>query len=95
MSETHQVSVQLLGERFTLQTEETPEHVHAMAALVSGRIQQLRDLGENDKLRLALLAALMLADDKTTGDKARDATLDELETDVRALISALSDDDDA
>jgi len=57
------VKVVLLGKAFTLQTDEDEAHVQRVAALVDGRLHELKQRLSLPEASLALLTALTLADD--------------------------------
>jgi cell division protein ZapA len=58
------VKVTLLGRAFTVQSDDDEAHVQKCAALVDGRVADLKSrVGAQPDLTLTLLAALTLADD--------------------------------
>jgi cell division protein ZapA (FtsZ GTPase activity inhibitor) len=56
------VSVTIYGQRFTVNTEESPERVEALAAKVDSLMRMIASRGYNDSNRAAILASLHLAD---------------------------------
>ncbi len=56
------VKVTVMGKTFTMQTDEDEAHVQRVARLVDGRVAELRQKQAPEAM-LAVLAALMIADD--------------------------------
>lgn len=62
--ESHRVEIEILGQRLVLRSAAPPEYVRGLAAYVENTLRQLRPQGgTEDPVRLALLAALALADE--------------------------------
>ncbi len=60
----HVVRVRIVGEEYTLRTDEEPEHVVAVAAYLDNAIQRVADAGAPLELnRAAILAALQITDE--------------------------------
>ena len=79
------VRITLLGQTFTLRTDETDAHIQSVAALVDERLRELQDKGAPRGQNLGLFAALTLADE-VIKSRARDAAH---RGEVRAQIAAL------
>ena len=79
------VKVMLMGKAFTLQTDEDEAHVQRVAALVDGRIGEIRQRAAMPETSLALLAAMTIAGDL---DKER-AQNARLRADLRNRAEAL------
>lgn len=82
----HVVKVRIVGEEYTLRTDEEPEHVVAVAAYLDNAIQRIANAGavlEPD--RAAILAALQITDEllklRETASQSDDA--------LRALSSEI------
>ncbi|MCI0549298.1 MAG: cell division protein ZapA [Candidatus Rokubacteria bacterium] len=64
MSELHRVDVEILGQRLTLRSEASPEHVRRLAGFIEGRVQEIRGDGPSpDPLKLLTLATLDITDE--------------------------------
>lgn len=57
------VRIQLLGQTYTIRTNETDEHIAEVKAMLDGRFDELRGRGAPADQALAVLTALTLADD--------------------------------
>ncbi len=79
------VRISLLGQTFTLRTDETDAHIQAVAAMVDGRLRELQSQGAPGDKTLGLFAALTLADELL---KCRDRAT-AVDQRVRAQIASL------
>jgi len=60
----HRVTVDILGEEFTIRGDADAEYIASVARLVDSRMKELRSSNKNmNKNRLAVLTALNLADE--------------------------------
>ncbi len=59
----HSVEVQLLGQRMALKADEDPKHVERLVGYVKRKVDELSANGPISSQKLALLAALNIADD--------------------------------
>jgi cell division protein ZapA (FtsZ GTPase activity inhibitor) len=59
----HSVEVQLLGQRMVLKAEEDPRQVERLVSYVKRKIDELSASGPISSSKLAVLAALNIADD--------------------------------
>src|SRR5262245_61059035 len=57
------VEVEVWGQRFVLRSEKSAEEVRQIAAYVDHRLRQVAEQGRTGLLRLAIMAALTVADD--------------------------------
>jgi hypothetical protein len=80
------VRIELLGATFSIQTDESPEHLSELVAMVKKRIQLVQSqTSSTDPLKVAILASVMLADEL----QARPAT-----PPLRPIGEPFSDDDE-
>jgi hypothetical protein len=80
------VRIEILGAAFTIQTDETPENINNLVALVKKRVQLVQtQTNSTDTLKVAILASLMLADEL----QSRPAT-----PPLRPIGEPFSDDDE-
>ena len=64
MSDPKAVSVEIFGQRYPIRSELDPEYVRRLATYVDGKIRAAGDSAPSgDPVRLAVLAALNLADE--------------------------------
>ena len=64
MSEPKSVSVEILGQRYPIRAALDPEYIRRLAAYVDGKIRAASDSApSSDPVRLAVLAALNIADE--------------------------------
>jgi cell division protein ZapA len=59
----HRVEIEILGQRLVLRSAAPPERVRELVAYVKQTIKQLRPEGTEDPAKLAVLAALAIADE--------------------------------
>lgn len=62
-TEKHSVEVQILGQRMVLKADEDPRHVERLASYVRRKVDEAAARGPISSSKLALLAALNIADD--------------------------------
>lgn len=75
--EITRVTVKILGEDYVLRGDSSPEHIRQVARLVDDRMQSIAGTHPRlDLARLAMMAALSLADDllKQSGSDSRNST---------------------
>jgi cell division protein ZapA len=83
------VPVEIFGQTYAIRSGSEPEHVEALAARVDAEMREVsRSGGAVDSVRIAVLAALNIADECA---RLR-ASLDELETEVRRKTESLARD---
>ena len=86
MTTKHSVRVQILGEEYSLRTDEDPEHTRAVAAYVDAAIRRVVDTGAVvEPHKAAILAALQITDELF---KSR-ATDDETAARIQSLAGEL------
>ena len=59
----HSVEVQLLGQRMVLKADDDPKHVERLVSYVKRKVDELSANGPISSQKLAVLAALNIADD--------------------------------
>jgi cell division protein ZapA (FtsZ GTPase activity inhibitor) len=89
MTAPARVEFEILGQRFTLRSEAPPEYVRELVALVERTIGELREQGNQDPLKLAVLAALYVADELLRAREARSQEAGETVRRVGALVELL------
>ncbi len=86
MAETNRVEVEILGQKYTIRSEATPQYVRELAAHVEKRAKDLRSGGAgNDPVKLLALAALYITDELF---RTRDEQ-EEVDKETGARLSAL------
>ncbi|HAN32216.1 MAG TPA: hypothetical protein DCQ06_11510 [Myxococcales bacterium] len=88
------VRIALLGQTFTLRTDETDEHIQAVAALVDERLRELKAQGAPTDRTLGLFAALTLADELLKARERSEAIDERLRAQIELLDRALDEDHD-
>ena len=83
------VRITLLGQTFTLRTDESDAHIEAVAALVDQRLRDLQGKGVPNGHNLGLFAALTLAGDLLKCQQQRADQLAIVQTQIRDLEAAL------
>ena len=64
MAEKSRVEVEILGQKYTIRSDEAPEYVRELAAHVDRRAREIQGSGPaQDPVRLLALAALYIADE--------------------------------
>ena len=83
-SDAHRVEFEILGQKITVRSEETPEYVHRLVAYVEARLREVGGDGVDPVRRLAL-AALYVTDElfRLRDERSR------AEGDVHARVDAL------
>ncbi|MCO4762030.1 MAG: cell division protein ZapA [Myxococcales bacterium] len=85
------VRISLLGQTFTLRTDETDAHIQSVAALVDVRLKELQAQGAPGDRTLGLFAALTLADELLKC-RERSAALDgRIRSRIEAIESVLGE----
>ncbi len=86
----HAVKVSILGEEFTIRSDETPEHTRAVAEYVDRAIKQvLNSSAVIETHKAAILAALQITDQLfkiKQSHSSLDAELDTLSAEVRRWL---------
>jgi cell division protein ZapA (FtsZ GTPase activity inhibitor) len=71
MSKTNRVEFELLGQKYTIRSDATPEYVRRLVAHVEKTIKQIQAGGApQDPQKLAVLAAFYIADELFRGRDA-------------------------
>jgi cell division protein ZapA len=64
MTESHRTEIEILGQRYTIRSEASPDYVRELAAYVDARVKEIRGDGPGqDPVKLLALAALYIADE--------------------------------
>src|SRR5262249_29345817 len=64
MAEKNRVDVEILGQKYTIRTEASPEYVRELAGYVEQRVREIRGDGPaQDPVKLLALAALYITDE--------------------------------
>jgi cell division protein ZapA (FtsZ GTPase activity inhibitor) len=72
--EKRQLRIEVLGTSFTIQSDESPEHLARLSAYVKARIEEVKGrYSFADPLTIAVLAALNIADDMFKSREGRSA----------------------
>jgi len=88
MADMNRVEVEILGQKYTVRTESSPEYVRTLAAHVEQRATEIRGGGTGqDPTRLLALASLYITDELF---RLRDERV-EAERDTSARLGALRD----
>jgi len=92
MSDTRVVHVEIHGQRYAIRSELAPQYVAELAALVDEKMQLAsRELTTTDTLRVAVIAALNIADElvRTRSDsRGAEGTLRARAADIERIIDA-------
>ena len=80
------VRIQLLGQTYTIRTNETDEHIAEVKAVLDGRFDELRGRGAPADQTLAVLTALTLADDLVKARQSEARLRGELLQSVDAIM---------
>ncbi len=89
MTNTARVEFELLGQRFTVRSEASPEYVRELVAHLERTIRELQDEGNQDPLKLALLAALYITDELFRVREAQSHEAGDAARRVGALVQLL------
>jgi cell division protein ZapA len=64
MSEAQRIEIQVLGQRYTIRSQASPDHIGRLVAFVEERVRQIRGDGPaQDPVKLLSLAALDITDE--------------------------------
>lgn len=90
MSDLNRATVSILGESYTIRGEAEPGYIAEVAELVDARMRELRAASPQiPKARLAVLAAINLADELLQARRGKEAF--EVERRTKQLISLLDE----
>ena len=82
------VNITLMGRTFSVRSNDKPEQVEAAAALVQGRIDEIRQLGTTVASdRLLSLVALNLAGELLSREESQSQDVDGLLAELDAVVS--------
>jgi cell division protein ZapA len=83
-------TVNIYGQRYTVRSDDDPEHVERVAAYLDGRMREVaRASSQVTSLRVAILAALNITDELFREREARSEGSDEIHERARRLASEL------
>jgi cell division protein ZapA len=85
MAEKQRVDIEILGQKYPIRSEATPEYVRKLAAYVDGRAREIRgDSASQDQVRVLALTALDMADELfRLRDERRDQAVDHKDLSAR------------
>ena len=64
MTDKNRVEVEILGQKYTIRTEASPDYVRGLAAHVEQRVREIRgDAAAQNPVKLLALAALYITDE--------------------------------
>lgn len=89
MTKGTRVEFELLGQRFTVKSEAPADYVRELVAHVERTVSELRGEGNQDPVKLAVLAALYIADELFRAREARSQEAGEAARRVGALVQLL------
>ncbi len=89
MSQATRVEFELLGQRFAVKSEASPEYVRELVAPVERTIRELKGEGNQDPVKLAVLAALYITDELFRVREARSLETGDAARRVGALVRLL------
>ena len=89
MTKSTRVEFELLGQRFTVKSEAPPEYVRQLVTHVEQTIREVAGEGKQDPVKLAVLAALYIADELFRARETRSREAGEAARRVRALVQLL------
>jgi len=82
------VNITLMGRTFSVRSNDKPEQVEAAAALVQGRIDEIKQLGSTVASdRLLTLVALNLAGELLSREESQSQDVDGLLAELDAVVS--------
>lgn len=85
-------TVEIFGRRYKIRGDHNKETIRALARYVDRRMRQVsQQVGPGDALRVAVLAALNIADDYYQQRRALERREDEIERRVESLTERLDD----
>ena len=89
MVEKQRVDIEILGQKYPIRSEATPEYVRKLASFVDGRAREIRgDASSGDPARVLALTALDVADELfRLREERKDQDVDH--KDVTARLGAL------
>jgi cell division protein ZapA (FtsZ GTPase activity inhibitor) len=89
MTRVARVEFELLGRRFTVKSEARPEYVRELVSHVERTIKEIATAENQDPVKLAVLAALYIADELFRTREARSQDAVEAARRVAALVELL------
>ena len=84
------VTVNINGQSYTLRTQDSPQTVNKLAEVVDHKMTEIRQATKTvDSLRVAILAALNLADDLRRSRELLDVTIKDFQLDKQKLLAMI------
>lgn len=89
------VQVKIMGQKFTLRSDDEEEHIRKVADYVDGKMHELSQSTNNPggKYNMAMLVALNIADEYHRLKEDYDAAADRVDRLLDRLAATLSEDD--
>ena len=92
MSEGTSTAVTILGRTYHLRGNGDPDYLHELASVVDARMRTIADAtGTADSLKVAILAALNLADDYLQSGRRSDRSVQDAESRLEHLVTMLDE----
>ncbi len=89
MSRTQQVSI--LGQTFTIDTEDSPEHVAEVANFISQKVKEIQKAAKSaSSLQVAVLAALNTADELIKSQSAQKMRISKAEKKIDSILKLVN-----
>ena len=91
MADKNRIEVEILGQKYTIRSEASPDYVRELAGYVEQRVRQIRGDGgaAQDPVKLLALAALYIADELFRQRDERAVADDDTSTRLGALSQLL------
>ncbi|MFQ5829561.1 MAG: cell division protein ZapA [Candidatus Methylomirabilia bacterium] len=89
MKKPSRVEIELLGRRFTLRSEVSPEYLKTLVAHVERTIREVGGEGNEDPLKIALVTALYITDELFRAREAQSQETEKVAQRVGELIELL------
>lgn len=83
------VKVRIVGDEYSIRTDQSPEHTKAVAEHVDRTIRAIMDAGVNETSKAAILAALQITDElfkERQGASELTGEIRQLANDIRPLL---------
>tara|TARA_B100001250_G_C19692566_1_gene740997 strand:- start:500 stop:796 length:297 start_codon:yes stop_codon:yes gene_type:complete len=93
MSKYNLVKVPILGQEYTVNTLASPEYIKKIASYVNEKMGEIQDSGieKDSQLRIAVLAAMNIADDYFQQQDKNKNVISKLENNTGSLLKKVED----
>ena len=93
MSKYNLVKVPILGQEYTVNTLASPEYIKKIASYVNEKMGEIQDSGieKDSQLRIAVLAAMNIADDYFQQQDKNKDVISKLENNTGSLLKKVED----